>query len=81
MKETVSTSKEFFLYSNKSNSKFRVNDYTCGCEPGYKGRHCETDINECEPNPCNNGADCTNLLNTYKCNCKDGIGVFNETTF
>ena len=40
------------------------------------GRHCETNINECEPKPCENGADCTDLLNDYKCNCREGILIF-----
>ena len=68
--EAVSWHVYFKLY------EFRVNNYTCQCEPGYNGRHCETDIDECEPNPCSNGADCTDLIGTYECKCQDGNNLF-----
>lgn len=39
-----------------------INMYTCTCLPGYTGVHCETDINECENNPCENGANCNDQV-------------------
>ena len=36
---------------------------------GYTGIHCETNIDECQSNPCQNGAICTDLLNGYRCLC------------
>ena len=30
------------------------------------------DINECDSNPCMNGATCNNLVNMYTCDCVDG---------
>ena len=30
--------------------------YDCACDPGYTGRDCGTEINECDPDPCVNGA-------------------------
>lgn len=36
-----------------------------------------TDIDDCLPNPCQNNATCTDLVNDYQCNCVSG---FNGTT-
>ena len=30
------------------------------------------DINECSPNPCQNGATCVDLVGSYRCDCKSG---------
>lgn len=49
-------------------------DYKCDCVPGYMGRDCEQEIDECSPNPCING-NCTNLLNNYTCQCFDNFTV------
>ena len=42
-----------------------VNDYSCNCHPGYTGKNCQEDINECadEEQSCLNGADCFELSN------------------
>lgn len=37
----------------------QINFYTCYCAPGYYGRNCEIDADECAPKPCKNGATCT----------------------
>ena len=31
-----------------------------------------SDINDCDPNPCENGASCMDKLNGYNCSCADG---------
>uniref|UniRef100_T1GEP2 EGF-like domain-containing protein n=1 Tax=Megaselia scalaris TaxID=36166 RepID=T1GEP2_MEGSC len=41
----------------------------CQCSIGYEGEYCEIDINECEPNPCQNGGQCIDEVGAYKCNC------------
>lgn len=38
--------------------------YECICVTGTKGVNCETNINECDSNPCKNGA------------CVDGVSDF-----
>ncbi|CAH1795056.1 unnamed protein product [Owenia fusiformis] len=43
--------------------------YTCTCLAGYTGVHCQTEINECESDPCQHGGDCTDLVNAYNCTC------------
>ena len=39
---------------------------------GYTGVHCETNIDECQSNPCQNNAICTDLINGYRCLCMVG---------
>lgn len=56
-----------------SSLKFVSNSrYSCSCVSGYDGDNCENEIDECGSNPCQNGAQCINLLNEYQCNCTDG---------
>lgn len=53
---------------------------TCTCAGGYKEGGCETDINECDANPCKNGAACTESdygntdvpVDDYSCACTAG---------
>ena len=47
-----------------SNSGFR-----CACRPGYTGPRCETNINECDPDPCMNGGTCLDGQNSFTCLC------------
>ncbi|XP_078693842.1 von Willebrand factor D and EGF domain-containing protein-like isoform X3 [Branchiostoma floridae x Branchiostoma belcheri] len=44
--------------------------YTCVC-PGYTGDVCETELDECQSNPCVNGT-CIDLVNGYNCTCAEG---------
>ncbi|CAH1245322.1 NOTCH2 [Branchiostoma lanceolatum] len=50
----------------------REDGYHCNCPSGFKGRFCETDINECGSNPCQNGGRCTDRVNGYSCVCRPG---------
>ncbi|XP_076803894.1 uncharacterized protein LOC143447846 [Clavelina lepadiformis] len=56
--------------------------YTCRCKPGYIGHDCEVEVNECESNPCQNGATCVDLIDDYQCMCQSGFSGRNcdETT-
>lgn len=39
-----------------------------------------TDVDECESNPCENDATCTDAVNMYTCTCADGYtGTHCET--
>ena len=43
--------------------------YDCECPPGYLGRYCETDINECDSSPCPANYTCINGGGHYECEC------------
>ena len=54
-----------------------ANTRNCNCNVGYEGTNCETDIDECSPNPCQNGAFCREsfveaavFLGDYVCSCQ-----------
>ena len=34
------------------------NNYTCVCKLGFSGKNCETNEDDCKPNPCKNGGLC-----------------------
>ena len=36
-----------------------INNYSCRCDPGYVGRHCDQNQDECASSPCVHG------MNTY----------------
>ncbi|KAI8515788.1 hypothetical protein Bbelb_066010 [Branchiostoma belcheri] len=49
--------------------------YVCEC-PGYTGRWCEQEIDECQSNPCYNGT-CIDMINGFNCTCDDDhVGEF-----
>ncbi|XP_030609697.1 nephronectin-like [Archocentrus centrarchus] len=47
----------------------------CKCHPGYTGKACNQDLNECgvKPRPCKHR--CMNTLGSYKCYCLDGYAL------
>ncbi|KAK1155658.1 hypothetical protein AOXY_G26555 [Acipenser oxyrinchus oxyrinchus] len=54
--------------------------YLCHCQPGFTGKNCSVNINECASMPCQNGGSCEDLINGYQCLCEPGFtGVGCET--
>jgi Notch-like protein len=49
-----------------------VEHYVCDCLPGYTGNKCQTNIDDCNPNPCRNHARCEDHVNNYTCQCLPG---------
>ncbi|KAM4714380.1 nephronectin isoform 2-T3 [Anableps anableps] len=47
----------------------------CKCHPGYTGKACNQDLNECgvKPRPCKHR--CMNTAGSYKCYCLDGFAL------
>ncbi|XP_030844843.1 delta-like protein C [Strongylocentrotus purpuratus] len=39
---------------------------------GYAGKDCETNIDDCNPDPCENRGTCTDRVNDYTCACEMG---------
>ncbi len=52
-----------------------LDSYNCSCTPGYFGKHCETEIDDCLPKPCLNQGECRNEINGYSCSCQPGYMV------
>ena len=51
-----------------------------GCWPSclyhhgsFAGARCETDINECASNPCQQGGTCDDQVNGFTCSCPPGF--------
>nr|XP_060608807.1 protein eyes shut homolog isoform X1 [Anolis sagrei ordinatus] len=45
----------------------------CVCAAGFTGVSCETEINECESDPCKHGGTCDDSLGHFKCICPVGF--------
>ena len=41
--------------------------------PGYTGLTCETEINECLNDPCENNGNCIDLIGRFRCLCPAGL--------
>lgn len=50
-----------------------LDGYSCQCIMGYTGRHCETDINDCQGVECLNGGSCQDGIASFACLCADGF--------
>ncbi|XP_074643230.1 uncharacterized protein LOC141900303 [Tubulanus polymorphus] len=43
--------------------------FSCRCAAGYEGKYCETNTNDCLPNPCQAPFVCIDEINSYRCQC------------
>ena len=51
---------------------FHILCLQCKCRPGYTGRNCGEEINECLSSPCENGGKCIDVVAGYNCQCPRG---------
>ena len=42
-----------------------INTFSCNCSAGYHGKTCRNGTDECSPNPCRNGGNCTDIHLDY----------------
>lgn len=47
--------------------------FRCECLPGYSGKHCEVDDDDCVGHKCRHGAACVDAVNGYTCVCPQGF--------
>ena len=60
-------------FCNCANCYNILYSFRCHCVAGFTGTHCESNINECQSNPCKNQATCVDELNSYNCKCQPGF--------
>ena len=48
-------------------------NYTCLCDSGYTGQHCEVNIDDCVAATCPEDSDCMDGVESYSCDCHVGF--------
>ena len=48
---------------------------TCFLSTGFTGYLCQTNIDDCAPQPCQNGRTCVDKVNSFSCLCPAGTAV------
>ncbi|XP_045189859.2 uncharacterized protein LOC123547109 isoform X2 [Mercenaria mercenaria] len=57
---------------NNGTCRALVGDYRCDCAPGFSGRRCRTNIDECATYPCRYNSTCVDGINGHTCVCMRG---------
>ena len=59
--------------NTKSRCINTVGSFICKCSRESEGEQCEITTNNCDNNPCRNGASCDNLPDGFRCRCAVGF--------
>ena len=49
-----------------------VADFACACPPGYTGKNCSMDIDECQEVGCPGNSTCMDSIDDFTCVCNPG---------
>ncbi|CDW52690.1 neurogenic locus notch protein 2 [Trichuris trichiura] len=60
------------LCANDGSCQDLWNAYECVCPPGFAGKLCEVNIDDCDNAHCENGGTCVDEVADYHCNCLPG---------
>ena len=60
-------------YSRRPHRLWWVQTLNSKITTAYYWIYVSTDINECASSPCQNGGTCSDLVNSYTCNCAGGF--------
>lgn len=52
-------------------------EFSCSCALGWTSQYCDSEINECESSPCQNGGVCVDKIASYACACPMGFTGLN----
>lgn len=66
-------SKDLMIFISVANTSSLVFFLRCDCVSGFSGKLCQIDEDECESNPCLNGATCKDEVGSYTCRCPPGF--------
>lgn len=66
------TAKLITLLYNIYSSINRIFLDSCQCASGFTGDRCETNIDDCLTNKCENNSTCVDLIQAYECRCLPG---------
>ena len=49
-----------------------VDSFNCGCDPGFTGEMCQTNIDDCVGVGCSRNGECLDGVNSFTCECSPG---------